>query len=343
MKASAEISEFDANQASDADLADYHRLVLASSALDKPDQPPMDRATAVGDLQNPPAAYRPPRYWAAHAAGRLVGFARVGFLGAENTHLGITEIMVHPEFRRRRIGTGLLATVVSALRADGRRLIQGWAVPQGGAGALWAASLGFRQVHSAVSQRLVFAEVDSSIWEVDTPPGYRLERWIGAAPEKLVTSYAHAKGAILDLPGWDLMGYQIPDWTAGRVRQEEAHLREMGIETRVVVAVSEETGAVAGITELMLYPHNSDQARQGDTAVLAEHRGHGLGRCMKARMVRWVVADKPRLKWIITSSATTNSQMIRVNHQIGYRTVRNIVTVEHDVATLESELQNRKP
>ncbi|MFF3222366.1 GNAT family N-acetyltransferase [Nocardia suismassiliense] len=330
-----EIRSFDVDRASEAELVGYHHLVVASAAVDAPEVLPLSYDTVLGDLRHPHVAFGPTRHWAAWGTDGLVGFARVGFPGAENTHVAMVEITVLPQQRRRGIGTELLQTVQPALRADGRTLLQGWAVVKGGAGDHWAAALGFECVHTGVRQRLVFAETDQSLWEVDPPPGYRLARWVSEAPEELVASYAHAKGAIRDMPAW-AVGYQIPDWTAERMRAEEVATRERGIERRVVVAVCEATGAVVGITEVMLYPHRADQALQGDTAVLAAHRGYGLGRCLKAAMARWLVADKPQLKWVNTSSAVSNSHMLRVNRQIGYHIVRTTIVVEHAIADLES-------
>jgi hypothetical protein len=81
--------------------------------------------------------------------------------------------------------------LVRATVSEGRTLLESWGVVRDGAGGQWAQALGFRRVHSNVLQVLVLADVDRSLWQVDTPTGYRAERWIGprsAGPAGNVTA-----------------------------------------------------------------------------------------------------------------------------------------------------------
>lgn len=177
---------------------------------------------------------------------------------------------------------------------------------------------------------LVVSETDPALWDVAVPAGYRVRQWTGAAPDDLVDSYAVARGAIHDAPFGDL-DFRLPEWTAARVREAETELRELNVEERVVVTVHVETGAVAGFTALELVPHRPERGNQRATAVLAEHREHGLGRCVKAHMMRWLVADRPAFERVITATSASNVHMTLVNHQLGYTTVRNTVSVNRKV------------
>ncbi|MFD5559121.1 GNAT family N-acetyltransferase [Kitasatospora griseola] len=47
---------------------------------------------------------------------------------------------------------------------------------------------------------------------------------------------------------------------------------------RVVVAVDDSTRQVVGVHVVHSYPHRREIGHIHDTAVLAAHRGHGLGR-----------------------------------------------------------------
>jgi mycothiol synthase len=169
--------------------------------------------------------------------------------------------------------------------------------------------------------RLVLASGRIDRPDEEPPSCYRLARWTGAAPAALVESYAEARAAIHDAPAADST-FRHPSWTVGRVRAHERDLCDRGVEQRVVVAVHEATRAVVGLTELELHPNPPDLGFQSDTAVSAAHRGHGLGRFMKAAMVRWLVEERPAVRRIGTSTAADNTSMIAVNHQTGYRTVR---------------------
>jgi mycothiol synthase len=111
-----------------------------------------------------------------------------------------------------------------------------------------------------------------------------------------------------------------------------------GQELRVVVAVHEDSGEVAGITELTVRPTAPDQAQQMDTAVRKEHRGRGLGRAIKAEMMRRLVADRPGLARVSTTTASDNVHMIGVNHSIGYVDARGVAHWETSLDELVARL-----
>ncbi len=54
------------------------------------------------------------------------------------------------------------------------------------------------------------------------------------------------------------------------------------------------------------------------TAVLPEHRGHGLGRWMKAESIRRARAHHPGLAGLVTDTASSNAPMLAVNDALGY-------------------------
>ena len=118
------------------------------------------------------------------------------------------------------------------------------------------------------------------------------------------------------------------------VRLAERDSLANGIEHRVVAAVYEPSAEVVGFTEIELRPHRADVAFQGETAVVAEHRGHGLGRYIKGHMATWLRSDRPELTRVVTSTAASNVHMIRVNHQIGYTTSRTTLVMSCELSDL---------
>ncbi|MGM1059006.1 GNAT family N-acetyltransferase [Saccharothrix sp. Mg75] len=311
--------------------------MLARSDTDRPDEPRLTYADVVGRLENPFVGFGPVVYWVARLDDEVVGLAIVYFLEEESSHIGLTEVVVHPRVRRRGIGTAILKAVVPELRARGRRVVETWQITKGSDGERWARELNFRPVHTVLTQVLVIPGTDRALWQDDAPAGYRLQRWEGVVPADLIASFAAARNAMHDAPSGEL-GYQEPEWTPDRVRAREAELRQNNIELRAVVAVHEDTGEVAGLTELELHPHRPFWGFQRDTAVSAPHRGHGLGRCIKAHLIRWLLADRPDLDRIYTTTGAGNEHMIRVNHQLGCTTVRIMIAVNRDLAELESDL-----
>ncbi|QUQ67588.1 GNAT family N-acetyltransferase [Kutzneria sp. CA-103260] len=309
---------------SDVDIDEYHAMRCAVYAVDYPELPTPTRQATAAVLAVPPVHLGERLMWQAHLDGRLVA-AATSYLPVDgNEHLAIAQLFVHPEFRRQGIATELLRAITPVLRERGRTSIEGRHVTEGGAGDHWTKALGFRAVHTTLTQILNFGEVDRGRWEVAVPEGYRLVRWIGAAPDDVVESYASARNAIADAPA----GLVTPKWSVDRVRRVEAGLAKHGVECRTVVAVDPD-GEVVGLTELEYRPLNPMRLMQGDTAVLAAHRGHGLGLAMKAAMLRWFTADRDGLREIWTNTGADNTHMVEVNLRLGFETARrsNVVSL----------------
>ncbi|WP_018350692.1 GNAT family N-acetyltransferase [Longispora albida] len=257
-----------------------------------------------------PRAGRRLRYWAAWQDDVVTGFARVTLQDEQNRHVGFTSIEVQPEHRDHGAGTGLLREVLEALAAEGRTTIYFEGVTDG---AGWAGRRGLSLVQTTLQLQLDVSGVDS----VPVPDGYRLVSWSGHAPEDLIASYIQAKYAIADAP-LDGQSIEFPVWTAEKIRTLADSFAARDCEHRVVAAVHEATGDVAGITELEIYASDPEQALQQDTVVTSAHRGHGLGLCLKTAMLAWLIAERPAVRTVRTTNAASNKHMRAINERLGF-------------------------
>lgn len=309
----------------------YHEVMCARYADDHPKWTPPTYEEVLFRLRTPFQGLGPAHRWSARLDGALVGFAD---LYVPWDHAALLEIVVHPRARSRGVGTALLRTLLTEVESRGRGQIEGWQITRNGDGARWAANRGFRTVNSSILQQLTLAQVDSELWHVPVPPGYRLVRWTGRAPDDLLESYSAARNAIHDAP----TGAQTspsPHWTPERTREAEREYLDRGAEQRVV-AVDEASGAVVGMTELELHSGRPHRAFQQETSVVPAHRGHGLGRVMKAHMLRWVRSEKPELTEIATGTSASNTHMQRVNHAIGYATIGDMIAVSAKITEVRA-------
>lgn len=323
----------DRASADESELRGVFEVMAAANRVDSPDLPQVTFESAVARLDNPQPNITPVRRWTARRGDRVVALASLYFPPAENSFLGLLELVVLPDVRRSGVGSGLLRAIAPALREDGRTQLECWNVRQGGPGERFGQALGFRAVCTTVFQKLPLAQVDRASPAVVPADGYRLRDWSGSAPAELVESYAHARRAIADSP-FGRSAFRFPTWTVERVRESEEENRRANIGHRVFAAVHEATGQVVGFTEMNLFPHREDVAFQGDTAVLAEHRGHGLGHCVKANMLRWLLAEHPRFEQVFTATSAANPHMIAVNHRLGYHDAQANLVLGQDVDDL---------
>ncbi|MDH6118944.1 GNAT family N-acetyltransferase [Kitasatospora sp. GAS204B] len=332
-----DIQPLDPASASERVLSDYFAMRAACVAADTPEDPPLTYETSIGRLRTPPLEDGLCRFWVGYVDGRLAGSVKLALPEGENSGIASIEVNVHPELRCRGIGTDLLRFVMPAVKETQRATVLGFPVKPGSAGARRAEHLGFDVTHSMSMQVLVIATAPETLWDVPVPSGYRLVHWTGAAPDHLVDSYALARQAIHDAPMGQL-SYRETVWTSERVRVTDRELLDAGTEQRVVVAIDEATGQVVATHVIHNYPHRREIGYVHDTSVLAAHRGHGLGRAIKAALMRRLNDERPDLERICTTTATTNSHMIGINRALGYHTARTLDWIETTTERLTEEL-----
>ncbi|MFE9425099.1 GNAT family N-acetyltransferase [Kitasatospora sp. NPDC006697] len=335
-----DIQPLDPRHATEETLDGYHVMRAAAWAVDFPEDPPLTREGAIGRLRTPPAHEGPGRVWAGYLDGRLIGTVRLALPDAPNDGIANVEVFVHPELRRRGLGTALLRSVLPDVLESGRGTVHGTPVKPESAAAPWAAGLGFEVTHSMVMQLLRVTETPAHLWDVPIPAGYRLEQWTGATPEPLIESYALARQAVSDAP-WGRTSFRTPRWTADQIRSEDRELAAAGTEPWVAVAVDETTGQVAGMHSVHNYPHRPTYGYVQDTAVLSAHRGHGLGRAIKAALMRRALERRPDLELVFTTTAVTNTHMIGINQVLGYATARTLDWIETPTSRLVDRLRER--
>lgn len=335
-----EFAPFDSSTATDADYAAIAEMRARMHAVDRVGSPLPTFATTLELMTKDDAASLARRdFWLARDdSGRLVGFGLVAFPDQENTDTAFISLEVDLGRRREGIGTAFLKAVLPLVQAAGRtRLMAMNVTTDGSDGERFALALGAVCTLPGVMQTLEVPSVDRALWDVPAPDGYRLQSWSGPAPEELMASYAVARSAIADKPAQHEDWEEI-EWTPERIREDEASFASSGQDYRIAIAVHEATGEVAGFTEIVVRPSAPELAQQIDTAVLKHHRGHGLGRAIKAEMMRRLMAERPEVEQVATTTAAENSYMIAVNHSIGYTNARGLGHFEVSVDDLAARL-----
>ncbi|BDZ63231.1 GNAT family N-acetyltransferase [Agromyces mangrovi Wang et al. 2018] len=267
-----------------------------------------------------------------------VGAAVVEWEAGDDAETAIVYGVVPTAHRREGIGSWLLAECERIALDAGRRVLISWSDHPAATlelgGPRLAASVGDAVVPAAdpraafftahgyvlgqIERMSVLDLADVTVPEPESVPGYRLVTWVGHAPDELVDAYAAAKTRMaLDVPAADLT-IDPEHWDAARVRTFEEQRRESGDVLLVAAAVADD-GDVAGYTELEL-PHDKACAYQGDTLVVAAHRGHGLGLRVKQANHRALAESAPERTRIYTWNADENDHMLAINIALGFRT-----------------------
>lgn len=251
--------------------------------------------------------------------GEVVGSAEMILQLRDNTHLVIFNLGVLPEHRRQGIGGTLLTEVERLAREHGRRTVITETVWSGAPAATdtsgaFAVRHGYQDVQTMRRSDLV---VDAENLDPRAPQGYAIETHVGTPPAADVEDRAWLNRRMsTDAPlgGLDM---EEQDWDAARMHDVDVRIERMGRGRVSSFARHLESGRLVGFTEIQVPRVSPETAYQGDTLVLHEHRGHGLGRALKvANLIRLRTAY-PAVERVRTWNALENTHMLAVNDALG--------------------------
>jgi GNAT superfamily N-acetyltransferase len=309
-----DVEELDLASATEADLRALFDLQVVWWTTAMPARELPDFNGWVQRLRVPDVHWGLPRFAVARDNGLIIGYAS-GYLPAtENTHLVTGVVVVDERWRGRGVGSSLLRF---GLRLANRETAEASWVPGGGAGEQWALRRGFAVANALTLQDLVLTDPLPEVGEV--PSGYRLAQWTGRAPDDLLDAYVDALSAMNDQPLGDRSVNPFT-YSRERVRQEEDELLAGGVDVWVVLALHRDEAA--GVTVMHRSLARPSVGHQRHTGVLSAHRGKGLGRLIKAQLLRGLTG----IEIVETETDSTNEHMRWINHSLGY--TDRLVTVD---------------
>ena len=273
------------------------------------------------------------------AAGKLVGHANVLLLG----DIGVVEVWVHPAARRRGAGRSLLEALARRAHAEGFSSL-GVEVICGTPAVEFYEAHGFRCAYIENRSVLDLSTVDwMALGEMarGIAAGYRVEFYPGGPPAELIEPYARAKAEVRDDDGGDL-DLRPSSYDPHRLRESLECLHRRGMKPYSVLAIHETTGEVAGLTEVVVPAQHPARADQYDTIVAQRHRGYGIDRAIKARMLSELRRAEPKLEEVQTWNAQSNESMIKVNAELGFLPDRDWLEYGRDVAELVYALDGHR-
>lgn len=332
------VRDWDPATASPVEIQAVLATLNAVSATDLPNDPPCREDSFREYLAvTMPGEHRVS--WLAEAGpgavargGPALGHASVLLLG----DMGVIEIMVHPEHRRAGIGRRLLATATRKLAHLGLSSVGVEAVGGTPTAAFYEAN-GFHRAFTEIRSVLDMGGVDwCRLGDMarGVSSGYRIEFYPGGPPESLFEAYAKAKELFrVDSDSGDLE-LRPSSYEPERLRASLRTLTARGMRPFIVVSIHERTGEVAGLTEVVVPAHRPTRADQYDTIVVPAHRGYGLVRVMKARMLFELRAAEPGLLDVQTWNAVDNAWLLKINAELGFTPDREWHEYEAEVADL---------
>jgi GNAT superfamily N-acetyltransferase len=230
---------------------------------------------------------------------------------------------VDPAHRRRGLGRQLATPVFDVLEENDRGMV----IVDAKDGVPWESKLeeiGMKKSLGDQKSRLLIEDVDWGLMDTwinrasERAMEYRLVGLNSPIPEEHLQQWCDVMLVMNTAPREDL---EFEDFTMTPEKWRSIEMSDLqrGMQTNAKVAVYEPTGEWVGLSEITALRYQLDCAWQGDTGVAPAHRNKGLGRWLKAAMLKDFVIAHPEVSRIDTENAASNEAMLGINIEMGYR------------------------
>lgn len=271
---------------SDADLEGWIRVKRAVL--------PNESAWTVEDFKTRMPEDR--TVFVAELDGQIVGAGLGG--RSDDPQRGYVAPRVHPDARRRGVGTAILRECLEFVESLGLERVSGQAIDQGS--KKFAERNGFAETDRQVEQ---VRRLDGEIALDPIPDGVEVVT-IAERPELLEAAYPLARDeGYPDLALEGSISIPLDEWL-----HDEATLPAGSF----VALVDDE---IVGYSGLMRHD-NAGVAEDGLTVVRREWRRHGLAKALKQRELAW--ATEAGFVEVVTWTQSGNESMRAVNERLGY-------------------------
>jgi GNAT superfamily N-acetyltransferase len=257
----------------------------------------------------------------------VVAAAAMFFSLHEMSERARLEIYVHPAVRRRGYGTEALRQCEAYIVSQGRTeclvtVREGSYEVATAPNRTFAPSHGYTLADEGRRRDLTWPRPEGELSRLrasalSSAPGYEIITYLAPTDEMWLDDRARLMGLMpADMPTIDLE--TTPSvFDSKRLLAHEAMVDEMGRCLLVAVALSWETGRLVGFSELTVSRAAPQFARQWDTFVEQDYRGHRLGLLMKIANLFQLATLGLEVRTISTFNSLLNDPMVAVNEALG--------------------------
>jgi GNAT superfamily N-acetyltransferase len=262
--------------------------------------------------------------------GPVLGVALMEFPLLENPHSAEITLAVHPDHRRRGVGTAIVEKMGERAAANGRRTLNTIVdvpVEQAAdhASRHFAPKVGFSSTLSGNLRHLHLPldkvqrdDLRDLVARAPDAADYRTHTFETPWPQQSLDDECTLLRVMsTDEPAGD-GERQAEQWDEDRLRENDELLTARGVRKLAAVAEHVVSGRLVAMTELVIADDAPALAWQMITVVHPDHRGHRLGLAVKLANVDFLAERAPGVRIIQTGNASVNEPMIAVNDMMGF-------------------------
>jgi GNAT superfamily N-acetyltransferase len=267
---------------------------------------------------------------ASEPGGPVLGVGLMEFPLLENPHSAEIILAVHPDHRRRGVGTAIVEEMEARAAANGRRTLNTIVdVPltqaADHASRHFAPKVGFtstlsgnlRHLHLPLD-KVRLDDLRDAVARGPNASDYRTQAFETPwPPESLDDECTLLRVMSTDEPAGD-GEREAEHWDEDRLRENDELLAARGVRKLAAVAQHVLSGQFVAMTELLIADDTPAQAWQMITVVHPDHRGHRLGLAVKVANLDFLAERAPGVRVVQTGNASVNEPMIAVNDMLGF-------------------------
>lgn len=318
------IEQIDTTTAPERLLAELHDYYVVVEAEDMPGDPPTPSAVRIADWRNVPTR-RPEFRWILRDDDGIAAVAVSVYDIEHNLENGFGRIHVHPTKRGRGYARAIATPMFDLLEDAGRIRFDTW-IKDGEPAEQIARHIGLKSVYHEKRSRLRIEDIDMELMDSWIERAglrasdYELVYYRSPLPDDIVQKFCDLTSIMNTAPREELVAddetLSVEDW-----RETESNVIDSQCRLHNLIAVHRPTGDFAGYTQIKTQDLQPELGWQWDTGVDPTHRNKGLGRWLKAAMIKRVLELHPELERIDTWNAGSNEPMLNINLTMGFKPV----------------------
>ena len=312
-----------------------------------PDDPPTPLEEQIQGWKNIPAFVELEAHAAWDPSGtKILAFCEVDVENTDdNEHLAFFRIEVLPEYRCRGLGRHMLKMLLPFAKVRNRRLLMVWASGQIPAAGIFLERIGARKGQESHINQLSVSEFDRDLmnrWlekSQDLDREFEIGLWDGPVPEKHLIEMVDLMQALANDQPRDNLEMEDMKFTPQILQEVENYFFAKGDKRWILYSVDRAKGNFVGLTEVRWSPNRPEILEQGFTAVYPAYRNKGLGRWLKAGMMKKIIEERPEVRVIRTRNANSNAPMLKINQEMGFKPYIASALWQVEISQVEKYLQ----
>ena len=319
------IERFDEQKANEKELQAYYDFFSEILKEAHPDDPPRPYEKFKKQILNYSDSTKINR-WVIWENGVIISYA-IMYLQLEGENLDQTDVDIFVRKKWRRKGTGmiLLRKLYEESINENCSIMNFSTLSTMPSGIAFLQKINARLGSTEHINQLKIEDIDMDLMNEwikkvkERASNYELELWRDGFPDDKIASFVKLYNDFWNSVPLDDLEYKPENISSQKLKNGmDANVRK-GWKSWLLVAIHKTTKEPVGFTHMIYTGFNKELINQDDTGVAQEYRNKGLGRWLKAVMIKLIIKELLEIKTVRSENAVSNKPMLNINFEMGFK------------------------